>query len=467
MPPSNPDLSSLLQKRFSALSRLKPSTREQVLNVFTPANIITQPSKFAGRDDALEAMINALHTENANLIVFGERGAGKSSLARMFFEVMRDNFEILEYYGLRERLQKKGLVPRIFGTDRRKFNAIWVDGFGKNLNQLIRSILVRRPEPQYGQGLLFYLSKEADKVEVTSKLGIEYEAFKASQQIKEVFSADKPETVKEAFETAMQRYTSDFSDEIIILIDEFETVQDGREISQYLKSIRGARFVLIGIAEKVGDLVGQHASVARETYGVKLIPMRNEELGMILDIGSFLLEEFCNIQEDAKEEIIRNSHNSPYWCHLLARTAVLNKIESAGSFESFKEIRPAIRAFDIREVVRSLPERPETRLFEELLEQTTMGDERAQKVLLQLASSDDSIMRSTKVVGDIEKNQGISTETAIAIIEAFLKLEAAPFREQGRILDTISFSFQDPNFKRYIRIRNAGISLAADAAKAS
>src|ERR1700674_5066420 len=104
MPTESADLALSLQRRLPSLSRIRPSTREDVLNVFTPANMITEPAKFAGREDALEAMINALHSENANPIIFGERGAGKSSLAHMFFDVVRGNLEILDYYGLRERL---------------------------------------------------------------------------------------------------------------------------------------------------------------------------------------------------------------------------------------------------------------------------------------------------------------------------------------------------------------------------
>ena len=442
-------------RRFSTLDRLRPRSREGVLNVFTPASMITEPAKFVGRVNELEAMINALHSQNANLMVFGERGAGKSSLARMFFEIVSDNFEILDYYGLRERLEKKGLILGLRGQ-RKRFNAIWVDGFNKNLNQVIHSILTRRPEPSFGQGLLFYLRKEADKKEVTSKLGIDSDLFNASAQVKEVFSSEKPETVKEAFEVATQRYASDYSEDLIILIDEFETIKDGREISQYLKSAH-ARFVLVGIADKVGDLVSQHASVAREAYGIRLESMRNEELGMILEVGSYLLQGICKIHEDAKREIIRNSYNSPYWCHLLARAAILDKMESEGTFEDFREINPTIRAFDVRQVIPSLAKRPETSIFEGLLQDTPMSDERLRKILLHMAKTGDNIMYSSKLADEIAQTEGIPRDITIKVIEDFLKLKAEPFREHARVLDSVSFSFQDPNFKRYIQIRNAGL----------
>jgi hypothetical protein len=463
MPSDSLDLSLSLEKRLPTLSRLRPSTREEVLNVFTPANMITQPAKFAGREDALEQMINALQTQNANLIVFGERGTGKSSLAHMFFDIVNGNLEILDYYGLRERLQSKGLLSWVTGTNNKRFNTVWVDGFGKNLDQLIRSILIRRPESSFGQGLLFYLNKEADKREVTKKLGIDYQAFSAGAEIKEEFSTDKPETSKEAFEMATQRYANEYGEELIILVDEFETVDGGAEISQYLKSTRGARFVLIGIAEQVCELVSHHASVAREAYGIKLSPMSNEELGMILDIGSCLLEGICKLRDDAKDEIVRNSYNSPYWCHLLARTALLEKIKSLGSFEAFR--KTAISISEIIKVLESLSTRAETVLYEEILLSTTLGEDILQRILLNIARWPTSPIQSPKLCLQVKETENIPCETTRAAIEDFLKLRSGPFREQGRVLDAVSFVFQDPNFKRYIQIRNAG--LAAQTKQAS
>ncbi|MCP4142947.1 MAG: hypothetical protein GY755_22105 [Chloroflexi bacterium] len=86
------------------------STREDVLNVFTPNAAVKNPAKFAGRKLPLESMINALLSEGADLVVFGERGCGKSSLAYMLHNIAKGNLELLDYYELRSYLEKKGFL---------------------------------------------------------------------------------------------------------------------------------------------------------------------------------------------------------------------------------------------------------------------------------------------------------------------------------------------------------------------
>jgi MoxR-like ATPase len=54
-------------------TRLKP-------NPFTPQEPVTDPNKFAGRGEAIRNAVDALFN-NKNIIVTGERGIGKSSVA--------------------------------------------------------------------------------------------------------------------------------------------------------------------------------------------------------------------------------------------------------------------------------------------------------------------------------------------------------------------------------------------------
>jgi len=84
-----------------------------MLNVFTPKEAIRSPAKFVGRQKALESMIDGLLTRGADIAVFGERGCGKSSLAHMLQHVASGNTELLDYYGLREQLERRGLLAAL------------------------------------------------------------------------------------------------------------------------------------------------------------------------------------------------------------------------------------------------------------------------------------------------------------------------------------------------------------------
>src|SRR6266566_1741598 len=126
--------SALLSRRFQRIAQLTSSAdRDGILNVFNPNSPTTTPAKFAGRDYALEKLIDALIARGADVVVFGERGSGKSSLANMLHDIARGNLEVLDYYdGLRERLEAGGrleafrrLIANALGKRKSPFDVIW------------------------------------------------------------------------------------------------------------------------------------------------------------------------------------------------------------------------------------------------------------------------------------------------------------------------------------------------------
>src|SRR5438552_19007322 len=57
-------------------------TVERIENAFLPAREITDPARFAGPAPQIEQSYLALVSEGANIAIVGNRGIGKSSLAR-------------------------------------------------------------------------------------------------------------------------------------------------------------------------------------------------------------------------------------------------------------------------------------------------------------------------------------------------------------------------------------------------
>jgi len=57
-------------------------TKPSIINVFTPAQEIQESERFAGRSEELEALSTALQSKGAQIVMYGQRGVGKSSLAR-------------------------------------------------------------------------------------------------------------------------------------------------------------------------------------------------------------------------------------------------------------------------------------------------------------------------------------------------------------------------------------------------
>ncbi|MCP4142946.1 MAG: hypothetical protein GY755_22100 [Chloroflexi bacterium] len=333
-----------------------------------------------------------------------------------------------------------------------------MDGFSKTLDEVISSVLTRRREGEFGPGLLAYLPEEADQIEVSSKIGFD-KIFTTETELKEVIIPKKPLNIKEGFELAMQRYANRHQEELLIIIDEFETVKNKALISQYLKSAKNVRFVLVGIASTTLELIGQHASIARDTHAIELPPMSKIELEQILDLSSYILEPICHYTDDAKNAIVHHSHASPYWCHFLAKALLQNKMENTGSFEKFmRNTSWKIKQYDVNLLLDQLPERSDCKIYEEALKQITMGDDITSKILLGLAEHKQSVISSALVLNEIGKSYKIDGNISSKTIDDILQLPNSPLEERGRIRDIVSFSFRDPNFKRYILLRRADLN---------
>lgn len=60
-------------------------------NAFTPAKEIQDIDRFAGRVDVLDALSAALQSDGAQIILYGQRGIGKSSLSRVLTQIAKND----------------------------------------------------------------------------------------------------------------------------------------------------------------------------------------------------------------------------------------------------------------------------------------------------------------------------------------------------------------------------------------
>lgn len=75
-------------------------TIDRVENAFLPAREITDPRRFAGRRPQVEQCYLALIAEGANIAVIGNRGIGKSSLARQVIAISTGKTELLKRHAI-------------------------------------------------------------------------------------------------------------------------------------------------------------------------------------------------------------------------------------------------------------------------------------------------------------------------------------------------------------------------------
>lgn len=80
--------------------RADPRARERVRlrASFTPAQPVIDPRMFAGRRDILETLIRAVEDQRSHVVIYGERGAGKTSLLRMLSRAAMEAKYIVVYF---------------------------------------------------------------------------------------------------------------------------------------------------------------------------------------------------------------------------------------------------------------------------------------------------------------------------------------------------------------------------------
>ncbi|MGK9167233.1 ATP-binding protein [Inquilinus limosus] len=67
-----------------------------IQNVFTPAAAIEDATRFAGRQEQLDGVSMALQSEGTQIVIYGNRGVGKSSLARQLAALARGDMSVFD-----------------------------------------------------------------------------------------------------------------------------------------------------------------------------------------------------------------------------------------------------------------------------------------------------------------------------------------------------------------------------------
>ena len=112
----------------------------------------------------------------------------------------------------------------------------------------------------------------------------------------------------------------------LIIIDEYDRVEDAATYSRMAELIKHfsdaesrSKIILVGVADTLSQLTGQHESIARSLAEIKLDRMSDEELAEIITKGEEHLR--TTFRESIKRRIIGLADGFPYFVHLISRHA--------------------------------------------------------------------------------------------------------------------------------------------------
>ncbi len=240
--------------------------------VFTPGAPINERELFAGRQDQVLKIIDAVSQRGCHAILYGERGVGKTSLSnmisaflanRMAFVISRTNCDISD-----------------------SFSSLWM--------KALKDIEASRRQPQAGLSV-------RPPVPPTPLL-------------------DNETMTPDSVRRALQELSSTAS--LIVIFDEFDRIKNTDIITAMADTIKAlsdnsvnATILIIGVAESVNELIREHQSIERALVQVPMPRMSDAEIRGIIDKG--LARLTMGIDGAARDELVLFSQGVPYIAHLL------------------------------------------------------------------------------------------------------------------------------------------------------
>jgi hypothetical protein len=382
------------------------SLRFEATQLFSPSRPIDENDLFAGRGGQISKMLEAVFEGGKHVVLFGERGVGKTSLAKIF--------------------------SSLFPTT-------------------ARHILMFREQADPSDNFASLWRKVFKDIHVSINRNGETGAL---APLASFYDGDiKPDDVRRELEAIFKP-----SDIPIIIIDEYDKIEDGNCHSLMANTIKAlsdyainVTVVLVGVADNVNELIGEHPSVQRCLEQVPMPRMNPNERKEILD--KIVPRLGMKLDGDALWKIVNLSRGLPSYVHALGLYATQNAVDRRSLL---------IVEDDVDHAIRRLLERSEESIQEDYAKaiHSNRTDNLYKQVLLAcaLADTDDrGNFTPLAVCHPLTKILGREQEIEIAAFQQHLIKFISD--ERGNILirkgreRAYRFRFRDPVMQPYVIMR--------------
>ena len=262
--------------------------------LFSPSAPINEHDLFAGRAKEIGKMVEAVAERGKHVVLFGERGVGKTSLARVFSKLFPNTLR-------RIKLVREQVDP----SD--NFTSIW--------RKVFKDFSVR-------------LTHDGEENTVTVDTMFPGEIY--------------PDDVRREFEIMFGP-----NDIPIIVIDEFDKSKDpsihelmANTIKSFSDYSINATLVIVGVADDINELIGEHPSISRCIEQIPMPRMNASDMREILD--KRIPKLGMKLHQDAYYKIIELSRGLPAYVHLLGLYATKNAIHRRSLLVTDADVDSAI-----------------------------------------------------------------------------------------------------------------------------
>lgn len=268
----------------------------EATQLFTPSTPIDENALFAGRGEQIRKMLDASMERGKHVILFGERGVGKTSLAKVFHSLFPSTLRNI--FAIREQADPSD-----------NFTSIW--------RKVFKDIHVRATR-----------DGKSDLIPVSEFHGDEI----------------APDDVRRELEGLFK--TSDIP---ILIIDEYDKLGDREKTNELMantiKSLSdygvNATVMLVGVADNINDLMGQHASLGRCVEQIPMPRMNITERKEILD--KIIPRLGMKLHPDALWKIVHLSRGLPSYVHSLGLYSAESAIQRRSLLITEEDVDRAIK----------------------------------------------------------------------------------------------------------------------------
>lgn len=250
--------------------------------VFTPGAPVKSRDLFAGRMDQVLQITAALPQAGRHIVIYGERGVGKTSLANVLTEFM---------YPVGDTVLT---TTRVNCNTNDDFRSIWTKVF--------RAADIPVPEAW------MYGTPDPDEIRVLLE--------RAPQP--SVLVLDEFDRVED--------------DECLSLLADTIKVLSDHAVS--------SRLVIVGVGDSIDQLIGEHESVQRAIEEVPVQRMTESEMSDIVTNGLDAVQ--MTIEDSARRGAARLAEGLPHFVHILALTSAQRAVQDDRSQVTAQDVRAAV-----------------------------------------------------------------------------------------------------------------------------
>lgn len=264
---------------------------------FMPSQPVLGRKMLAGRDASLAQLIEAIEDQCAHVVVYGQRGIGKTSLLRVFAEIAQD----ADYLVLKESC-----------------------GAQTRFEDIFKSVAAQIPMRFYAS-----VSPTEDEVELSSGLStVMTEGDYSPSRLGQILS----------------RITGT---RVVVILDEFDRATDRgfhRDVAELMKNLSDSsarvQLIIAGVSSNLQGLLLQAPSVRRNLIGLPLGPLQDAEVREIVGIG----EAHSNIrfEGDAAARIVGVSQGLPHLTRVLCHHAGLTALAERRTVVGSRDVQSAL-----------------------------------------------------------------------------------------------------------------------------